>query len=379
MRDQEHRQPVTVVGAGPAGLAAAIVLARAGRKVTIREWHKGLGNRFHGDFQGLENWSDERDVLAELGEAGIAPTFPAHPVREGTAFDAEGTEHAVRGDRPLFYLVGRGGDESLEHHLLEQAVEHGAEVRFGDRVDKIDGPAVLAGGPRTAEIIAAGYIFETDQADGCYVAFDDRLAPLGYSYLLIQDGRGTLASCMFTGFKQQSEYVTRTVNFFAAKTGLEMHNRRPFGGFGNLRLPRTGIQGGHPVAGEHAGFQDALAGFGMRYALRSGILAARSIIDGTDYTKAWQRDLMPLLRAGVVNRFLFNSIGARGRNWAVRRLIGTNTPRQLGRLYRPSLLTRLIFPVAQTRLQAPLADPSCDHSACDCIWCRHQATLAIVT
>jgi flavin-dependent dehydrogenase len=330
--DRASDQPVTVVGAGVAGLASPIVLARAGRRVVLREWHKEVGTRFHGDFQGLENWSDELDALTELSEAGIALTFPAHPVYRGIAFDARGGEHEIRGDKPLFYLVGRGDTDSLEHHLLKHALDLGAEVRFGDRVETIDGPAILAGGPRTADIIAAGYIFETDQADGCCIVFDDRLAPLGYAYLLVHDGRGTLASCMFTRFKRQADYVARTVDFFADKTGLEMRNPRPFGGFGNLRLPRTAIQGGHPVAGEHAGFQNALAGFGMRYAMRSGILAARSIIDGTDYEQSWRRQLLPLLRASVVNRFLFNSIGVSGRNWAVRHLIRTNTARRLGSL-----------------------------------------------
>ena len=36
----------------------------------------------------------------------------------------------------------------------------------------------------------------------------------------------------------------------------------------------------HPVIGEQAGFQDALAGFGGRYALRSGTLAARRHTEG---------------------------------------------------------------------------------------------------
>ena len=81
-------EPVTIVGAGLAGLACAVVLARAGRPVIVREWHKTVGSRFHGDFQGLENWSDDQDVLAELRAAGIETSFEAHPVREGIAFDA---------------------------------------------------------------------------------------------------------------------------------------------------------------------------------------------------------------------------------------------------------------------------------------------------
>ena len=99
-----------------------------------------------------------------------------------------------------------------------------------------------------------------------------------------------------------------------------MRNPRPFGGFANFRLPRTANQGGHLVIGEQAGFQDALAGFGMRYALRSGLLAARSIIEGTDYTELWRRELLPLLRAGTVNRFVFNMLGEPGSRLALRKL-----------------------------------------------------------
>src|SRR3546814_12031464 len=91
-----------------------------------------------------------------------------------------------------------------------------------------------------------------------------------------------------------------------------MRNARSFGGFANFRLPRTAVQGGNPVIGKQAGFQDALAGFGMRYAFRSGLLAARSILDGVDYTRLWRRELLPLLRTGTVNRFLFNLVGEPG-------------------------------------------------------------------
>jgi flavin-dependent dehydrogenase len=70
-----------VVGAGPAGLTAAIVGRRAGRPVIVHERRQDVGCRFHGDFQGLENWSTERDVLDELAALGIEPTFDAIPFR----------------------------------------------------------------------------------------------------------------------------------------------------------------------------------------------------------------------------------------------------------------------------------------------------------
>jgi flavin-dependent dehydrogenase len=368
----ENDRTVTVVGAGPAGLVCAIVLARAGRAVIVREWHDTVGSRFHGDFQGLENWSDERDILDELRAAGIDANFDCYPVCESTAFDAWGRAYSIRGERPLCYLVHRGSrGGSLDIGLLKQAVAAGAEVRFGDRATALDGPAVLAIGPRTADAIAAGYVFETDRPDGSWIVFDNALAPLGYSYLLVHGGRGTVASCMFTGFKRQAEHVERTVAFFRERAALEMRNPRPFGGFVNFRLPHTAVQGGHPVIGEQAGFQDALAGFGMRYALRSGILAARSLMEGIDYTALWRRELLPLLRTGTANRFIFNTVGERGWRWALRGLSRSDTADRLRRLYRPSALTRLLYPLAYWRYRKALGDPSCNHADCGCVWCQH--------
>lgn len=369
--------PITVVGAGPAGLVCAIVLARAGHRVVVREWRKTVGSRFHGDFQGLENWSDERDILAELAAAGIETNFDYHPVRESTLFDAWGQTYQVSAERPLYYLIRRGSrGASLDCGLLKQAIAAGVTVRFADRVTEIDGPAILAIGPRQADAIAAGYVFKTDHPDGSWVVFDNAIAPLGYAYLLIHNGRGTLASCMFTGFKRQAAHVEQTVRFFGERVGLKMRQAKPFTGFANFRLPRTAMQGGHPVIGEQAGFQDALAGFGMRYALRSGILAARSVIEDTDYTALWRRELMPLLRTGFSNRFIFSTIGERGRRWALRGLSRSDPATKLWRLYRPSVLTRLVYPLAVWRYRRPLRDLSCDHIACDCVWCTHGAHKA---
>jgi flavin-dependent dehydrogenase len=150
-----------------------------------------------------------------------------------------------------------------------------------------------------------------------------------------------------------------------------MHNPRRFGGYGNMRLPTTAMQGGHPVIGEQAGFQDALAGFGIRYAIRSGVLAAQCILDGGDYTARWQAELGPWLRAGVVNRMIFNLAGEPGMKLAIGRLARADAGGLLQRAYSPSPLKRLLVPMARRWFRAPLADPSCNHADCDCVWCQH--------
>ena len=49
-----------------AGLAAALTIAKSGGKAIVHELKGAVGARFHGDFQGLENWTTSEDVLEEL-------------------------------------------------------------------------------------------------------------------------------------------------------------------------------------------------------------------------------------------------------------------------------------------------------------------------
>lgn len=108
MSDVMQTDLIQIGGAGPAGLAAAITLARAGRRVLVHELHGEVGHRFGGDFQGLENWSAQHDTLDLLREAGIGTAFTAMPCRRADVFDAWGKRYEIEGNKTFFYLVERG-------------------------------------------------------------------------------------------------------------------------------------------------------------------------------------------------------------------------------------------------------------------------------
>lgn len=365
--------PVEIAGAGPAGLAAAITLAHAGRKVIVYETQKEVGHRFGGDFQGIENWTTREDALTVLEKLGITTEFSAMPCRNGTVFDPHDKRYEIKSDEILFYIVERGpGPDSLDSALLRQARSLGVEVRFNSRLRHMTGHGILAAGPRAADAIAVGYHFETDMADGYWAICDDDLAPQGYAYLLVMGGRGTVKSCMFSGFKQEKLYVQRTLEAFQRLVGLEMKNPQPHGGSGNFRIPPSAYSGPHPMVGEQAGFQDTLWGFGMRLAISSGVLAAQSLLTGENYDALWQRDLRPQMETSVVNRALFSVSGRYGYRWFLRQLVTKSNLREsLRQQYQPSWFKHLLSRWARRRYESKRKDVTCDHVDCHCIWCRH--------
>jgi flavin-dependent dehydrogenase len=378
MRMIEHETrpaaPVKIAGAGPAGLAAAITLARAGRGVVVHEMRGEVGHRFGGDFQGIENWTTKKDALLTLEELGLVTDFTAMPCHEGTVFDPAGKRYEIKSEEPLFYLVERGpGPGSLDSALLRQAQALGVEVRFNSRLRQMTGEGILAAGPRGADAIAVGYQFETDMPDGYWAICNDDLAPKGYAYLLVMNGRGTVKSCMFSGFKQQKLYVQRTLEAFQELVGLEMKNPQPHGGSGNFSIPRSAYSGPHPLVGEQAGFQDTLWGFGMRLAISSGVLAARSLLTGADYDTLWQNELKPQMETSVANRALYSLLGNRGYTWVFRRHVSSaNLRESLRKQYRSSWYKRLLGPWARRRYRSQRQDVTCDHSDCHCIWCSQD-------
>jgi len=107
---------MTIVGAGPAGLVAAITLARGGWRVVVRETRAAVGEQFGSDFPGLENWTDRVDVLEWMQGLGLTTGFRALPCSVGTVFVGWSHAYRMQSSAPLFYPVERERPEDLFGH-----------------------------------------------------------------------------------------------------------------------------------------------------------------------------------------------------------------------------------------------------------------------
>jgi flavin-dependent dehydrogenase len=189
--------------------------------------------------------------------------------------------------------VKRGNIEgSLEQGLFEQAKIAGVKIEFGKTIPRLEAD-IVATGPDLKKTMAAakGIVFETSSPDVAISVVDNDLAYLGYSYLLITEGHGCICAVLFDDFNRINSCFKETKAYFERMADIEIKNPRDFGGVGSFSPNGPFKEGKSLLVGEAAGLQDLLAGFGMRTAFKSGYLAARAIIEGTDYEELAKREL----------------------------------------------------------------------------------------
>lgn len=346
-----------IIGAGPAGLTAAIVLRRHGFSVTVFEMAPDVGHRLNGDFQGLENWSSEEDITDLMKGMGLEINFLCVPWYGGSAYAPEAGFVKITSPRPLFYLVKRGGEPgAIDSGLKEQALSLGAKILFNNRVDTLAEKAIVGTGPKGAYAVAAGMTFTTSMEDQAVAVFDNAVAPKGYAYLLVHQGDGTLATTLFRDYGRGKECFQRTIEFFRKHVRLDVRNEKKFTSCVNFFLRDSQIHGQCLYVGESAGFQDALWGFGMRYAIVSGYLAAKSLIEGLNYDALWKRELKPMLETSLVNRYLFERFDHSGYRYLTKKFAQGNPCDFLRRQYNYSLFKQLLLPLAKKKYERTVID-----------------------
>lgn len=368
---------VTVVGAGPAGLTAAITLAKNGYDVNLFEQNNDVGLRFNGDFQGLENWTDEEDTLKILSRIGIKINFLCHPYsgNDGLFYGPKLQKTQVNTSRPLFYLIERGSnDNSLDQGLRKQAEEIGVNILWGQKLDSVDSKTTIVGtGPKAADAIAKGMVFKTSLKNQFIGFVNNKIAPKAYAYLLVNNGKATFATCMFEDFKNEKLYYERSLRVLKSAIDIDVFEPKEFGGFVNFfNEPIISKDDKILYAGENAGFQDALWGFGIKYAMLSGYYAAQSIIHKQDYYALCERYLFPKLQTSLANRWLFAHLYNPGYTFVLNKMKSMDDViPALRKHYNSSISKKIIYSLARRWYKTRLIDKQCMHEHCDCVWCRH--------
>lgn len=342
---------VSILGAGPAGLSAAINLAKEGYEVDVFEKKSSVGSRFIGDFQGLENWTKKEDILKSLKKMNIESKFDYTPFKKLTLRNREKFWDFYL-DRPAFYLVRRGTmSGSLDHGIKEQALDLGVNIEFGVNIPEEEAD-IVATGPITGEKFAAAsaIVFETNMDNVALALVDNATAIKGYSYLLVADGHGTLSTVLFDDFQHLNDCFKKTQKVFNEITDLDVQNPCKSGGIGSFSNQNVYQRDKTLYVGESAGLQDLLWGFGIRSAIKSGYLAAKSIINKENYDQTANEQFRSRLKSSMVNRFFWEV--TEDQSWIVNRIHHANDPlKYLRSFHNFNLLQRLFYPFARYYLK----------------------------
>ena len=346
-------EPVHILGAGLSGLSAAIILSKNGYDVHVHEIRSDSGARFDGDFQGLENWTGSKDFFDEMREWGLDPDSfksDAFSVVDLIHPDDEITQPIT--DGVAFRVVERGTDEHcIDQGFKRMAIEAGATIHYGSKRDPEE-CQIIAAGPKDSSAVAFGEIFHTDHPNHVSFQLNDKLAPGAYSYLIVIDGIGLICTCLWRKQKKSGRYLNETIAWYESHYEL---NRRPIkrvGGKGDFSLPDKYFHDGRYYVGEAGGLQDFMWGFGMRYAITSGVLAAKSILGEGDYESEVRKNLVPLIKISATNRFLMNRIGDNGFKMVARYWMRDQRKKGDGLefmrwVYTPGLFRKMLWPVTK--------------------------------
>ena len=151
----------------------------------VHEIRKDSGARFDGDFQGLENWTSQRDFFDEMRDWGLDPDeFKSDSF---SIVDLAHPDDVITNpitDGVAFRVVERGTD----HHCIDQGFKRmakaaGVEIHYGSKRSPED-CHIVAAGPKDSSAIAFGEVFHTDHPNHVTFQLNDKLAPGAYSYLI---------------------------------------------------------------------------------------------------------------------------------------------------------------------------------------------------
>jgi len=288
----DNQKTIKILGAGISGLSAAITLARKGLKAEIFEKNAHAGGRFKHDFQGLRNFGNENiDPIKEFKNLGIQ-IRPYKKLMKIIRY-SRSCHFELINNKPIYYLVLRGRDKnSMDSQLANMASNQDVSIQYNTTLDMNEAD-IIATGPSKIDTIAYGEMYEDANVDDTgHVFLDSEHSPGGYLYVLPGEKEGEVEVLNVTSNPTTTMQKTKILYNQALKNNNILRDllkgaikKSTRGGMGSFTLLNEPYQNKKYYVGEAAGLQDATAGFGIRYAVISGYLAAQSILTGNNYNK----------------------------------------------------------------------------------------------
>lgn len=284
------RDRITVAGAGLAGLFAALRLAKAGREVEVIDAKSRIAPSSGPHTEALRDYVGD-ETLQELRRHG----FDVDPFGsiETTVRKSERFENVLRGRAYHLFLRGRE-PETVDQELYRRCQDAGVAFTFGAKFGSTTRADIVATGPPPGgfNVLGAGFTFSAEGSNldhkTAYALLDNNVAPGGY--LVVTPGIAYHSIYSVAWGELDYDRLLKMTEAGASKPWVKaifgsskrigrIHGKAYF-----AQDPiSTAERGGMRYVGEAGGFQDAIAGFGFRYAVLTASLAVDSILTGTSY------------------------------------------------------------------------------------------------
>ena len=318
-----------IIGGGLSGLAAAINFAKNDESVEVHEARKDIGMQFHPNYQVLlkespETPASESDAKSYLNRWGLNPQFQYKDAKKFLCCTQK-RDFTISLKEPL-PLILRGGENSLERGLAKEAEDLGVDFHFKSRPKARPGDIMSAGSYRT-DMAAFGAYYENSDfpRDQFLYMHDEKYSPRGWYLYIIPMDKDTIKvmnCCSKPHAKKVKKLLYKAVEERPVLRDI-IDGAKPtgtVGGQGGVHFPRTAIKDGVYHTGEAAGFQDPWRGFGMNYAIESGVLAQRAISNSLDYDKLWKSQFKERKKADIARRGIFALLGNRAYEYGMRKI-----------------------------------------------------------
>lgn len=327
---------VVIVGAGLAGLVAAVNCARAGHEVRVLEKRGGVG----GDptnHPSVESTPMEPERLGdflgvELVPPHVTPVAVARSYAYGRRYEMEKTSielHAVeRGSRPT----------SIENYLYGLAAEEGVEFEFGwelrsrSDLEQLPPGSIIATGLSTEpfRVLAIPYKLVYGYVSNASLEGEPRaVAYFGEftrDYCYMANANGIAYALFFDrSRKAPRDVVDAWAERLLADEGTAFEEWRFFDGavaVKTLDNPRLFV-GDRIIAGTLASMNDPLFLFGVHASLMSGKIAATAVDDRPAACELYRRVLSFYRKAWMIRR-LMDSTPSQLRRLAMRLFFATS-------------------------------------------------------